>query len=114
LQSAITIMLDAIQKSPHYQELLPRAEEQRKQARKKLAVKITSLEPRVFVKITDNWIELGMVYPVDNDLRRTFRSEISQKIISAFANADITIASQTVAIVQFPSNDTTIRKIKHD
>lgn len=79
------------------------AEEQRRQARRKLAVKITPLEPRVFVQLTDNWIELGMVYPVDTDLRRTFRSEIGQRVLTAFAEAGVTIASQTIAIVQFPS-----------
>lgn len=114
LQTAIAILYDTVKYNPHYQTLLPRAEEQRKQARKKLAVKITSLEPRVFVRITDNWIELGMVYPVDNDMRRTFRSEVSQKILSAFDQAGITIASQTVAIVQFPPDDTAIRRIKRD
>lgn len=102
-QKAITIMLEAVQENDHYKTLLPLAEEQRRQARRKLAVNITSLEPRVFVKLTDNWIELGMVYPVDNELWRTFRSEVSQRILIEFANAGITIASQTVAIVQFPT-----------
>jgi small-conductance mechanosensitive channel len=103
LQKAIGIMIEIVKQHPSYQSLLPQAEEQRRQARRKLAVKLTSLEPRVFVKITDNWIELGMVYPVDNDLRRTFRSEISQQILTAFADAGIKIASQTIAIVQFPN-----------
>ena len=56
----------------------------------------------VYVRLTDNWIELGLVYPVDNDVRRSFRSEISQQILTEFAAAGITVASQTVAIVQFP------------
>ena len=104
-QKAIVMMIEAVKKHPNYQSLLPQAEEQRRQARRKLAVKITSLEPRVFVKVTDNWIELGMVYPVDNDLRRTFRSEVSQRILVAFEEAEIEIASQTIAIVQFPNKD---------
>jgi len=104
-QKAIVIMTETIKKHPHYQSLLPQAEGQRRQARRKLAVKITSLEPRVFVKLTDNWIELGMVYPVDNDLRRSFRSEVSQHILSEFAEVDIKIASQTIAIVQIPNKE---------
>lgn len=102
-QKAITVMVETVRQHPHFQSLLPHAEEQRRQARRKLAVKITSLEPRVFVKLTDNWIELGMVYPVDNDLRRTFRNEVSQQILTKFAEADVGIASQTVAIVKFPN-----------
>ncbi len=104
-KKAIEIMTGAVRNHPQYQSLMPQAEEQRRQARRKLAVRITSLEPRVFFKMTDNWIELGMVYPVDNDLRRTFRSEVSQSIMSEFTEADIRIASQTVAIVQFPNKE---------
>ena len=75
-------MLETVRSHPSFQDLQPQADEQRRLARRKLAVKITSLEPRVFVKLTDNWIELGMVYPVDNDLRRTFRSGSDQQILS--------------------------------
>ncbi len=109
-QKAILLMIETVQNHPQYQELLPLAEKQRKLARRKLAVKITSLEPRVFVKLTDNWIELGMVYPVDNDYRRTFRSEVSQSILRSFENEKITIASTTVSIVRFPNKDSTLQE----
>ena len=99
---AIEVMLEAVQQNHHYQDLLPKAEAQRRQARRKLAVKITPLEPRVFVRLTDNWIDLGVVYPVDIEIRRAFRSEVGQRILLEFKEAGITIASQTVAIVQFP------------
>lgn len=102
-QRAVQIMTNAVQQHPLYQELLPKAQEQRRRTRREFAIKITPLEPRVFVRLTDNWIELGLVYPVDTDSRRTFRSEISQRILADFAESDITVASQTVAIVQFPS-----------
>jgi hypothetical protein len=92
-----------VRQHPSYQELLPLAHEQRLRARRKFAIKITPLEPRVFVKLTDNWIELGLIYPVDSDARRSFRSDISQHILGEFGAAGIVIASQTVAIVQFPS-----------
>jgi small-conductance mechanosensitive channel len=101
-QQAVTIMTAAVQGHPLYQELLPRAQEERRRARRQFAIKITPLEPRVFVKLTDNWIELGLIYPVDTDSRRVFRSEISQRILAEFSAAGIVIASQTVAIVQFP------------
>jgi len=101
---AIEIMSNAVCEHPAYKELLPQAEKQRREARRKLAVKMTPLEPRTYVKLTDNWIELGLVYPVDTDLRRSFRSEISQRLLSEFEADGIVIASQTIAIVQFPSN----------
>jgi small-conductance mechanosensitive channel len=103
---AVEILTNAVREHPAYQELLPKAEEQRRATRRKLAVKMTSLEARVYVKITDNWIELGLVYPVDSEIRRTFRSEISQRVLSEFKAEDITVASQTIAIVQFPDSDT--------
>lgn len=102
-QRAIQIMGDAAKEHRLYQELLPKAEEQRRQARRELAIKITPLEPRVYVRLTDNWIELGLVYPVGTDVRRSFRSEVSQQILTQFTVAHIEVASQTVAIVQFPA-----------
>jgi len=101
---AIEIMSNAVCEHPAYKELLPKAEKQRREARRKLAVKMTPLEPRTYVKLTDNWIELGLIYPVDADLRRSFRSEISQRLLTEFEAEGIVIASQTIAIVQFPSN----------
>ena len=97
-------MSNAVCEHPAYKELLPQAEKQRREARRKLAVKMTPLEPRTYVKLTDNWIELGLIYPVDTDLRRSFRSEISQRLLTEFEAEGIVIASQTIAIVQFPSN----------
>jgi small-conductance mechanosensitive channel len=103
---AIEIMSSAVCENTAFKELLPKAEKQRREVRRKLAVRMTPLEPRTYVKLTDNWIELGLVYPVDTDLRRSFRSEISQRLLTEFEAEGIVIASQTIAIVQFPSNST--------
>jgi small-conductance mechanosensitive channel len=102
-QRARQIMVDAVQQHPTYQDLLPSAQEQRRRARRKFAIKITPLDPRVFVRLTDSWIELGVVYPVNTDARRSFRSEVSQQILAEFAAAGIVVASQTVAVLQLPS-----------
>lgn len=101
-KKAIGIMTTAASENPAYQDLLPKAHEQRRRTRREFAIKITSLEPRVYVRLTDNWIELGLIYPVDTEARRSFRSNVSQRILEDFSEAGITIASQTVAIVQFP------------
>ena len=103
-KKAIEIMANAVSEHSAYKELLPKAEKQRRETRRKLAVKMTPLEPRTYIKITDNWIELGLVYPVDTDLRRSFRSEISQQLLTKFEAEKISIASETIAIVQFPKN----------
>ncbi len=103
-KKAIEIMVSVVRDHPAYKELLPKAEKQRREARRRLAVKMTPLEPRTYLKATDNWIELGLVYPVDTELRRTFRSEISQRLLTEFAAEKIEIASQTIAVVKFPEN----------
>ena len=102
---ATGIMTKSILENSNYIALLPKAEKQHRDARRKLAVKMTSLDPHVYMKLTDNWIELGLVYPVDTDLRRTIRSDVSKVILDEFVKAKITVASQTVSIVQFPSSD---------
>jgi len=105
-KKAMEIMSAAVLDHPAYQTLLPKAEKQHQMARRKLAVKITPLEPRLYLKLTDNWIELGLVYPVEIDIRRSFRSETSQKILTRFKEEDISMASQTIAIVEFPEGRT--------
>jgi hypothetical protein len=45
---------------------------------------------------------LGLVYPVDTELRRVFRSEVSQTLLTAFKDAGIEIASETLSIIDFP------------
>lgn len=101
-QKAMAIMSNAVTQHSAYQALLPKAEAQRLELRKKIAVKITPLDPRIFVNLTDNWIQLGLVYPVDTDLRRVFRSEVSQTLLAEFKAAGIEIASETLSIVDFP------------
>ncbi len=86
-QQAMAIMSNTVTQHSAYQELLPKAERQRLELRKKIAVKTTPLAPSIFVNLTDNWIQLGLVYPVDTDLRRVFRSEISQKLLAEFKAA---------------------------
>ena len=101
-QKAIDILVEAVASQPVYQDLLPRAVEQRRRTRREFAIKLTSLDPRVFVKLTDNWIELGLVYPVGNESRRSFRTVVSREILKAFKAAGIEVASQTMAIVRLP------------
>lgn len=100
-KTAVEILLKTVKEHPEYNNLLPNARQQREDLRKHLAVKVTPLEPRVFVNLTDNWIALGLVYPVDTDLRRLFRSEICQKLLESFDAAGIEIASETISIVDF-------------
>lgn len=97
-KKAIEILLKSVKDHPEYHKLLPIAKQQREDLRRHFAVKITPLEPRVFVNLTDNWIDLGLVYPVDTDLRRFFRSEICQQLLESFEAEGIEIASENMII----------------
>jgi len=62
-----------------------------------------SMNAEVFVRLTDNWIELTARYVTPVRQRRIIRSRISQKILEDIEKSEsIKIASQTVDIVGFP------------
>ncbi len=61
------------------------------------------VEPQVFVKLTDNWIELTVRYVTFVRKRRALRSDISDLLLRQIEKAkDIEIASATISIVKFP------------
>jgi len=61
-----------------------------------------SMNAEVFVRLTDNWIELTARYVTPVRQRRIIRSKISQKILEDIEKSErINIASQTVDIVGF-------------
>jgi small-conductance mechanosensitive channel len=63
-------------------------------------------EPAVFVKLTDNWIEISARFVTDPKQRRMIRSKISTRFLESIAKSgNIKIASQTVDIVGFPEAD---------
>jgi small-conductance mechanosensitive channel len=79
------------------------AEEEISTMERKYFVSRRSLETEVFMKLTDNWIELTARYVVPVTQRRIIRSRISQAILEGFeADKDVKIASQTLDIVGFP------------
>lgn len=63
----------------------------------------SAMNADVFVRLTDNWIELTARYVTPVRQRRTVRSRISEKILEGIEKAEnIKIASETVDIVGFP------------
>lgn len=65
-------------------------------------VKATDFEPRVFYRLTDNWLELGLRFVVADRGIREVKDAISREIITAFDAAGIGIASATYDIVGLP------------
>jgi len=65
-------------------------------------IQLGSLKPRVYWRITDNWLELTVRFIVDDRSSRDFKDSIARKILAAFDEAKIGIASATLDVVAFP------------
>lgn len=62
------------------------------------------VEEKIYIKITDNWIDLRLRYVVNPHKRRLIRHLLNEKILEAFSQEeDIKIASVTMDIVGFPN-----------
>lgn len=66
------------------------------------AVDDASLEPQVFWRITDNWLELSLRFLVAERGVRTVKDAISREILTGLDAAGIGIASATYDIVGLP------------
>lgn len=65
-------------------------------------VKSADFEPRVYYRLTDNWLELGLRFIVPDRGSREIKEAMSREIITAFDAAGIGIASATYDIVGLP------------
>lgn len=65
-------------------------------------VKAADFEPRVYYRLTDNWLELGLRFIVPDRGSRAIKDAMSREIITAFDAAGIGIASATYDIVGLP------------
>jgi hypothetical protein len=65
-------------------------------------VEMGDLSPRVYYRITDNWLELSLRFIVDDHSSREVKDVVSRHILTAFDEAKIGIASSTIEVVSFP------------
>ena len=73
-----------------------------KKLEKEYFVNINDFEPRVFYRITDNWLELTVRFIVSEHEVRGIKDQISREILTNFDAENIGIASATYDIVGFP------------
>ncbi|MEO8969912.1 MAG: mechanosensitive ion channel domain-containing protein [Solirubrobacteraceae bacterium] len=71
--------------------------------RSRYAMADASLEPTVFWRITDNWLEMSLRFLVPARGVRTIKSDMSREILAALDRAHIGIASATYNIVGLPA-----------
>ncbi len=65
-------------------------------------VNVNDFEPRVFYRITDNWLELTIRFIVSEHKVRDVKDAISREILRGFDGEGIGIASATYDVVGFP------------
>lgn len=78
------------------------AEEAKEEIKERFGVAPLELEPRVYFRITDNWLELTIRFVVPTHGIRNVKDLMSRDIVVAFDEAGIGIASATYDIVGLP------------
>lgn len=69
------------------------------------AIRSTDLKPAVYLRITDNWLELALRFVVPSRGVRLIKDLMSRDILQGFEAAGIGIASATYDIVGLPAVD---------
>jgi small-conductance mechanosensitive channel len=65
--------------------------------------KAPGIEPVVYLRLTDNWVELTVRFLIRAREARSIKDQMSRDIIDALDDAKIGIASGTYAIVEMPT-----------
>lgn len=94
------IILDAVRK--HTTNMANLAEPELERLTRVFFIERAEIEPRVFVRLSDNWIELTVRFLCKTHSIRRLKDQISRDIIDGLDAAGIGIASSTYDIVGFP------------
>lgn len=65
-------------------------------------VKLDDFQPRVFLRLTDNWLELTVRFITYAHGIREVKDRMTREIIARLESAKIPIASATIAVVELP------------
>lgn len=68
----------------------------------KFLIRESDLEPRVYVRLTDNWVELSVRFLVRSWGVRETKDAIARRIFDRFQEAGISVASATFEVVKLP------------
>lgn len=100
LKNAERIIVEAARH--HTSKITELSEDALRELERRYAVKREQLEPRVYCRLTDNWVELAVRFVVEDHGVRTVKDAISREILQQFEGAKIGIASGTYQVVGFP------------
>ncbi|HEX5233731.1 MAG TPA: mechanosensitive ion channel domain-containing protein [Silvibacterium sp.] len=94
------IMLDSV--SRHTTDIANMAQPELDRLKKEFFIEAADIRPHVYLRITDNWIELSIRFLCGTHDVRGLKNCISRDMLSALEQAGIGIASSTYDIVGFP------------
>jgi small-conductance mechanosensitive channel len=101
------ILIEAARR--HTKRTAEMGEECLKEMERRYALNRSDLEPRVFWRLTDNWLELSVRFVTEDHGIRYVKDSMSRDIVKQFESAGLSIASGTYAIVDFPEINVRMR-----
>jgi len=78
------------------------SEEALKEMERRYFMHRTDIKPRVYLRITDNWVEFSIRFIAPQYGVRELKDKMSREILAEFKKAGISIASGTYDIVGLP------------
>jgi small-conductance mechanosensitive channel len=87
----------------HTKDIFQMSSNQRSVLEKRFGVNFDDVLPRVFYRLTDNWLELNVRFLVKDHAIRNKIDAINRDILEAFEAANIDIASATFEVVGLPA-----------
>jgi small-conductance mechanosensitive channel len=99
-QRAEQILLDVAKK--HTVKIADLSEEALHALERRYVLKRSELEPQVYWRLTDNWLEMTVRFIVPDFGIRSIKSQMSRDILDEFDRAKIGIASGTYEVVGMP------------
>jgi hypothetical protein len=77
-------------------------DEEVKRLEENFGIEVGQIDPQVFWRITDNWLEITVRFLAPDHGIRRIKDEMSRDILAGLDKAKIGIASGTYAIVEVP------------
>ena len=102
-RQAETILLEAARK--HTVPLVDLSAQVLQEMRRRYFVRAADTTPSVYLRLTDNWLELTVRFIVEDRNIREVKDAISRDVLAGFERHGLSIASQTVDIVGLPVID---------
>ena len=100
LQTAERIMLDSARR--HSARAAELGAEALAEMQRRYFLERTGIEPAVYVRLTDNWVELTVRFVVPDHGIRDVKNRVSRDILAGFAAAGLEVASATFEVVAMP------------